>query len=333
MKRFPSIKAVALFSALVLLAIAFLAAPSKLLDSVLPRFALEEPPLEHLEDLPDIPEPDVLPPPNNNIDELIITLGNINDIFLMKGFDIIKKNLYNIDRTAYVYDSDLDIKKLLAADTKVDLRGNEPKILIFHTHSQEAFADSREGEASDLIIGVGEVLAEILADVYGVSVLHHKGVYDMVGGKVVRGGSYEAMERGVSKILEDNPSIEVMIDLHRDSLPSGRHLVADVNGRQTAMIMFFNGICRLNENGQSVPTSGLVNNYIYENLALSLKMKLLANEMYPGFTRKNYIKPYRYSLHMRPHSLLIEVGSDANTVKEAKNAMAPLADMLIRVFS
>lgn len=306
--------------------------PVRMLKSIFPDYETE-PALEPLNEIisePDAPEIKEDSPPVSSSDEIIITLNNI---FTFKSFDIIRKNLYNIDKTAYIYDDELDFKKLLSIDTSVDLYGEKPKILIFHTHSQEGFSDSRDNIEEDTIVGVGAVLAEILTDKYGVSVIHDKGVYDMDDGKVVRGGSYEKMEESVRRILEENPSIEIMIDLHRDSLPNGRLLMTEINGNKTAQIMFFNGICKLNENGLPVPTENLSNEYIAENLALSLKTKLLANELYPGFTRKNYIKPYRYSLHMKPNSLLIEVGSDTNTVNEAKNAMFPLADILIRAFS
>lgn len=293
---------------------------------------LESSPLRGLE-LPDITPyvNDRSEPKEPSTDEeIIVTYKNI---LSFKYFDIVRKSLYNIDRTAYVYEDELDFEKLIDYKPNVDLYGDEPKILIFHTHASEEFIDSREGEREDTIIGVGAELARILSDSYGIHVLHHKGVYDMENGEIVRGNSYEKMEPDIMRVLAENPSVEVLIDLHRDSLPPGRRLITEIDGKKTAQIMFFNGICRLNENGAPIPTDGLENKYIEENLALSLRMKLLANEFYPGFTRRNYIKPYRYSLHMKPDSLLIECGSDANSVGEVKNAMKPLAEILVKAFS
>jgi stage II sporulation protein P len=60
-------------------------------------------------------------------------------------------------------------------------------------------------------------------------------------------------------------------------------------------------------------------------------MQLSANERYPGFARKVYLKPYRYSLHMLPKTLLVEVGAQNNTKQEALNAMEPLAEILAKV--
>ena len=66
---------------------------------------------------------------------------------------------------------------------------------------------------------------------------------------------------------------------------------------------------------------------------MSLKMQLVATELYPGFTRKIYLKSYRYNMHLCPKSLLIEVGAQTNTLQEAVNAMDPLAQVLDRVLS
>ena len=77
----------------------------------------------------------------------------------------------------------------------------------------------------------------------------------------------------------------------------------------------------------------LFRSYLEENLAFSFQMKLAAEEYYPGFARANYLKGYRYNLHYRPKSLLVEVGAQTNTLEEAKNAMEPLADLLHKVLA
>lgn len=121
-----------------------------------------------------------------------------------------------------------------------------------------------------------------------------------------------------------------MIDLHRDGVAETTRLVTEVNGKQTAQIMFFNGLSRTTANGD-IPY--LANPYLADNLAFSFQMKLAAEEYYPGFARSNYLKGYRYNLHYRPKSLLIEVGAQTNTFEEARNAMEPLADILHRVLT
>ena len=158
--------------------------------------------------------------------------------------------------------------------------------------------------------------------------MHHDGVYDLINGKLDRSKAYEFSEVGVRKILEENPSIEVVIDLHRDGVGNDTHLVTEANGKQAAKIMFFNGLSRTKANGD---IAYLPNPYIQDNLSFSLQMQLASESMYPGFTRKIYLKGYRYSLHMMPKSLLIEAGAQTNTVEEMKNAMELLADVLTKV--
>ena len=254
------------------------------------------------------------------------TFDNIERINTMEA---VTKYIYNIEPTAYVSYDDVNPQKLLGTDVKVDLVGNEPKILIFHTHSQEFFIDSNADDPNESIVGVGERLANILAENYSVPVVHDIGSYDMKDGKLVRGSSYENMEPAVSKILEKYPSIEVIIDLHRDGVADHMRLVKEVNGKETAKIMFFNGITKYNDNGIPKELKELENPYLPENLALSLRLFLTANELYPGLARKNYIKPYRYSLHFKPLSMLVEVGANTNTLEEAMNAMEPLAHIIM----
>ena len=72
----------------------------------------------------------------------------------------------------------------------------------------------------------------------GISTIHHDGVYDLIDGKLDRSKAYEFSEVGVRKILEENPSIEVVIDLHRDGVAETTHLLTEVDGKKMAKIMF-----------------------------------------------------------------------------------------------
>lgn len=207
---------------------------------------------------------------------------------------------------------------------------SQPQILIFHTHSQEEFADSIPGDPNTSIVGVGSRLAEILSSEYGYNVIHDTTVYDYVNGVLDRSKAYTYAEKGIQSILEQYPTIEVILDVHRDGVNENIHLVTDVNGKPTAKIMFFNGISYTKVNGD---IEHLQNPYIQDNLAMSLQMKLLGETYYPGVLRKIYINGYRYCLHFRAKSMLIEVGAQNNTLEEELNAMEPLADMLNRLLS
>lgn len=244
----------------------------------------------------------------------------------LKDFEYLISKLYTVDSVTYVKESDFNIEEMLNKDLSVKT-GKGPKILIFHTHSQETFADSSEhGNAS--IVQMGEYLSQILNEEYGIETLHHQGVYDKIDGKLDRSKAYELARPAIEKILEENPSIEIVIDLHRDGVGNNTHLVTEVNGKQTAQIMFFNGLCRTRTNGE---LSGMENPYLSTNLAFSLQMKVAAEEIYPGFTRRNYLKGYKYNMDLAPKMLLIEAGAQTNTVEEVKNAMEPLAELLNQV--
>lgn len=250
----------------------------------------------------------------------------------LEDFAFLKKKYYIIDSRTTLLAEDIPVKEALEQDLTIEKMKKEPKVLIFHTHSHEGFADSDMSKGlSEGIWGVGEHLKQILEEQYGIAVLHDNGQYDMVNGKGQTTGAYERMEPPIRAILEKYPSIEVCIDLHRDGIPEGRRLVTEVNGKPCAQVMFFNGLCRLNKDGTPQAISGLSNPYLKENLAFSLQLKTTADRAFPDFARKNYLAAYRYSLHMRPLSTLIEVGAQTNTKQEAHNAMEPLAAVLAAV--
>lgn len=247
----------------------------------------------------------------------------------LRNFDYLLGNFYTVDRTTMIGPEQLNADDLLGRNMKLTGTGEGPKVLIFHTHSQETFVDSIPGDSGTSIVGVGQYLTELL-NAKGISAIHHDGIYDLINGKLDRSSAYEFAEEGVRSILAQYPTIEVVIDLHRDGVRETTHLVTDINGKQTAQIMFFNGLSRTREKGD---ISYLPNPYIQDNLAFSLQMQLAGEQMYPGFTRKIYLKSYRYSLHMMPKSLLIEAGAQTNTVEEMRNAMEVLASMLHKVLA
>lgn len=240
-------------------------------------------------------------------------------------YEYLMSKFYTVVSSTTLYPEDIDANKLMAMDMKMQTASDMPQILIYHTHGQEAFADSVSGDLSTTIIGVGDYLTKLLTEIYGYNVIHIKDSFDYVNGVLDRHKAYDYAYERVAQVLAENPSIEVVIDLHRDGVNDNLHLVTEVNGKQTAKIMFFNGISRLNSIGE---IGYLYNPYREQNLAFSLQMKVLAEEYFTGFTRKNYIQAYQYNLHLRPKSMLIEAGAQTNTVQEELNAMEPLAKLL-----
>ena len=257
--------------------------------------------------------------PAPHIDLSPQTLADYN--YLMNQFFIVdSQTTTNADQ--------LNAAELLGEDLTIQKDAAKPQILLYHPHSQEAFADSKEGEVEDTIIGVGNYLTELLTKNYGYQVIHVTEAFDMESGELDRSAAYDYAGTYLETILEENPSIEVVIDLHRDGVPENRHLVTEINGKPTAQIMFYNGLSYTIARGS---LDYLPNPYIQDNLAFSFQMEYQAAQYYPDFYRGIYLAGYRYNLHLRPRSVLVEAGAQTNTVQEVKNAMEPFADILNRV--
>lgn len=239
-------------------------------------------------------------------------------------FDDLIRNFYAIDSVTTVTEQKINLENLLNRDLSIDKAANGPQILIYHTHSQEDFVDSKPGDPSTTIVGAGERLASILTDRYGFRVLHHTAAFDAES----RDYAYSNALPEIEKILADNPTIQAVVDLHRDEMPEGQKLVMDLQGRPTARFMFFNGLSFTNRTGE---IEYLKNPNIDVNLAFSFQQQVAANEFYPGLARKIYLRAYRYNMHVAPKTTLIELGAQTNTVEEIMNACDPLAHIIATV--
>lgn len=275
-----------------------------------------------------------------------ITLGNVSIYELGNvsiDFDILNnnrgsnsKNINNSKKIAYAIDKKTGLaedlfnaEEMSSKNLHINTEGTGPKILIFHTHGSEMFADSKN--VNEGVIGAGEELKNILEDKYGVECLHITDRFDVVNGKIQRDGAYERAEPVITQIIKENPSIQLVIDLHRDGVNENLHLATEIDGKSYAKIMFFNGICRKWENGKLVPINGLDNPYVKTNLALSYQMQQAVTDFNIDIARKIYINAYRYSLHMKDKSMLIELGAQTNTVEEISNSIEVIAEAIAKV--
>ncbi len=246
----------------------------------------------------------------------------------LQNYEYLLNEFFVVDPNTATNAAELDAGLFLEKDFSLAKDPGQPQILIYHTHSQEAFADSPEGDVEATVIGVGEYLARILREQYGFQVIHNTDSFDLVDGVLDRSKAYDYALPVIQQILEENPSIEIVIDLHRDGVDDDTRLVTEIDGKPTAKIMFFNGLSRTVESGE---LSYLPNPYTGENLAFSFQLEYQAKQYFPEFTRCIYLKGYRYNLHLRPRSLLLEVGAQTNTLEEAMNAMEPFAYILNKV--
>lgn len=263
----------------------------------------------------------------------LITNLQIDDRKMLQSYDMglysdvtnLVKDFYIVDASTSVDAELLNVNTFTSYECAIEKNTEGPQILIYHSHSQEEFADSVPGDVSTTIVGAGEKLARILTEEYGFQVLHHTGVYDVPS----RDDAYSKALPDVEAILKENPTIQVVIDLHRDAVAEDRKLVTTIDGKEYARFMFFNGICR-STNG---PITYLSNPYLRENLAFSFQSQVIAESYFPGITRKIYLKAWRYNMHLVPRNMLIELGAQTNTVEEVMNTVEILAFILNEVLS
>lgn len=246
----------------------------------------------------------------------------------LADFDYVMNQFFILDSNTETNAQQISGTRFLGEDLSIKQDSKVPQILIYHTHSQETFVDSREGKEEDTIVGVGNYLTDLLEEKYGYQVIHVTDAFDMMGGTLDRSKAYDYARTSIEKVLEENPTVEVVIDLHRDGVPDDRRLVTEVNGKSTAQLLFYNGLSYTVNQGA---VSYLPNPYIEENLAFSFQLEYQAAQYYPELYRGIYLAGLRYNLHLKPRALLLEAGAQTNTVEEVRNAMEPFADILNRV--
>lgn len=259
----------------------------------------------------------------DGMDKILEAAAGIIPKEKLMDYNYVLNNFYVVPSVTSLRPQVLDLDKISQVDLRIEKDSTVPQILVFHTHSQEKFADSEENGMS--IVNVGDRLVSLLQEQYGYNVIHLTDEFDMAGGVLDRSEAYTYANTKLDEVLAQNPSIQVVIDLHRDGVDASKHLVTEIDGKQTARIMLFNGISYTKEQGE---IDYLPNPYITENLAMTYKMFLLGKINYPDLFRCIYISGYRYCLHHVPRSMLIEAGAQTNTYEEVYNAMEPLARLI-----
>ena len=238
-------------------------------------------------------------------------------------FETLLNRYFSMDAATTIDSSRLN-NSLLDLDLTLDTEKEGPQILIYHSHSQEGFVDTVEGDDTTTIVGVGDYLAKLLTETYVYQVIHDRGVYDLVDGVLDRNVAYDYSGAAVEQWLSQYPQIQVIIDLHRDGV-DGKKFVVQENGRPTANLMFILGMSRT---ADQQDISYLPNPYIKENMAFALQIQERAEIAAPGLMRNIYLMAYRFNLHYRPRSMLLEAGTQLNTLEEEKNAMEVFAGIL-----
>ena len=214
----------------------------------------------------------------------------------------------------------VDKGALLTRPSALDFSGEGPKVLIVHTHSSEAYTQETgwEYEESDLlrteepsrsIIRVGDEIASVLES-HGIEVLHDTALNDYP----TYNGAYARMETTIERYLKEYPSIQMVLDVHRDAAADAAGNQVDfttqLDGESCAQIMLVVG----------TDQGGLTHPGWQENLANALKLQALLNRRYPGLCRDLDLRTERFNQHETSGSLLAEFGSTGNTLREAIRA-------------
>ncbi len=227
---------------------------------------------------------------------------------------------------------DVDFKKLLdgALPFSVNKNSEKPQVLIYHTHTGEAYLDadvdyfyesyySRTNNNSFNVVAVGDAIAGVL-EKNGIKTVHDTTVHDST-----YNGSYDRSAQTVLDDMKKHPGIKVVLDIHRDALGSEEKKVKTVfehNGKKGAQIMILSGCDPDNERS--------FQNW-EKNLSFALKIQNTAEKLYPGMTRPMDFGYFAYNEYICDGSLLIEIGTDANSIDEAEYTGKLLGDVLSRV--
>jgi stage II sporulation protein P len=224
-----------------------------------------------------------------------------------------------------------EIQSATAADTPLSLLVNPgtlspetyplplegaPRVLIYHTHTTESFLPVSgkpfTSELEQSVVFLGEALTQILEKEYGIPVLHHREIFDMPR----RDEAYTKARPAIAAILEENPQIEIVVDLHRDGI-SREISTFSFEGEDTARILFVVDTRHADWNS---------------NLRFALFLQNTLDEIYPGLCRGTRRQAGTYNQHVHPRSVLVEIGGHHNNREEVLRAVPYLAAALAEAF-
>lgn len=222
-------------------------------------------------------------------------------------------------RVKNVNETDIDIQVKLKEKIDLSVSKDKPSVLIFHTHTTETYQildrgfyevgfETRSNNSAQNMVRVGKAICEQIENA-GYQVIHdtqiHDGTYS---------GSYSRSRAAVEEYLKKYPSIQVVLDIHRDAIQEndGTKIkpVAEINGKKAAQIMIISG-CQ--EEGNDITD---LPDWEY-NLTFAVQLQNKLEELFEGITRPLYFCPRSYNMNLTHCSLLIEIGSDSNTLDEA----------------
>ncbi len=273
---------------------------------------------------PPVPQVDTNITANENSLPIVETSQTIG---ALKNTEGTNKNIYITNNTSY----DINIEQLLHTSAHPALSGT-PTVLIVHTHTTESYTPegqanytpsdtTRTQDKTQNVVRVGEEIKKVLSD-RGIRVLHDTTINDYPS----YNGSYTKTLGVIEWYLSKYPEIQVVLDVHRDGMTKddGTKLkvTANIAGQKAAQVMLVIG----------TDEGGLPHENWRQNLQLGLQIQDQLTKQYPGFARPLNLRKERFNQHATPGSMIVEVGSDGNTLSEAVTAgryfATALADVL-----
>lgn len=222
----------------------------------------------------------------------------------------------------------VDVAELLAEPLNLDMTADGPKVLIVHTHATEAYSpegarrynsgdSERSTDTNKNVVAVGDEAARILSE-RGIETLHDTALHDHPSFN----GAYADALNSIEQYLSEYPSIQIVLDLHRDSIVYGdgtkAKLITKIDGRNAAQLMFVVGT---NEKGLTHPEWR-------ENLKFAVKLQDAIDKKYPNLMRHIDLRKERFNGHATRGSLIIEMGSSGNSLSEAMYAMQCASEVI-----
>lgn len=223
----------------------------------------------------------------------------------------------------YAADKNPDIPGLLKKPLEWSLLGEDPTVLILHTHATESYTPAGESyvetsayrtlDESYNMLSIGALVAELLAE-EGITAVQDRALHDYPS----YNGSYVDARKAIQEYLEKYPTIRLVLDLHRDAAGTNANQLrteVEIEGKTSAQLMLVMGT---NAAGQKHP-------HWEDNLSLGLKLQAQLETQAPGITRPTVLRAQRFNQDLCPGALLVEVGAAGNTHAEARLAAEQLA--------
>ncbi len=270
-----------------------------------PENVLPEPPPAQLEDLEETPLPETTAAPEDILPRTFLPSESEGALAT--------QGVYLYNRTGKT----VDLAALAQTEVTLELPKDGPQVLIVHTHGSEAYTMDgtdiyQESDASRTtneaynVVRIGDEMQTIFEDL-GLSVVHDRTLYDYPQ----YSGAYGRSCEGIEAWLKEYPSIQIVLDVHRDALVGENgtvyKAVTEIDGEKTAQVMMIVGTDDL---GQKHP-------HWQKNLSLAVRIQQVLDTRWPTAARPIMLRSSRFNQQLTQGSLLIEVGSHGNTLQEA----------------